>query len=352
MSAPIRAKVEADKLASPHLEENHGTRPENEHALAKPRVVRTLKDPPEIWDLVHETPAHFNPSGNFVARLTSRKTHRVLLLMLGVMLICGLAAFAFMTLRDGRTIGGVVAQVRERFGNSQTVLTSQASDPASASESALNAPVDAPANTSPSDAASALESELNAPLNTSPGAESVVDNTAPQPTGSQATDSQPTTPQPAVPSADNSVSAGQPLTNSTQPTGVSDAQTQASGPVVNNVSKRTASRAGRAAAWSGNKRVTVASGWQNADKPGDAPADKPSAKPSPTRGTSRVARPDSSGKPQTSQASQPLDLKRRYEKSSSDSASANKGSSTTLSPQLIAPPVTTSAPKAKVIQWP
>ncbi len=340
MSVPIRAKVEADRLAPPHLEENPGTRPENEHALAKPRVVRTLKDPPEIWDLVHEAPAHFNPTGNFVARLTSRKTNRVLLLMLGVILISGLAAFAFMTLRDGRTIGGVVAQVRERFGNSQTVPTSQASDPASASESALNAPV----TTSPRDAASIPESELNAlvntPVNTSPAAESAVENTAPQPT-----DSQPITSQPTVPSPDNTAFAGTALTDNTQPQSVSEAQAEANGPVVSNVSKRTASRAGRVAAWSGNKRVKVES-WQNADRPGNRPANKPYAMANPARGAT-------SAKPQTAQVSPPFDDKRTYEKSSSDSASAKKVSTTTLSPQLIAPPPTTSsAPKPKVIQWP
>ncbi|MEN3328685.1 MAG: uncharacterized protein V7638_3492 [Acidobacteriota bacterium] len=38
-------------------------------------VVKTLSDPPEIWDLVHEAPRDFNPSSAFVSRLMSmRKT--------------------------------------------------------------------------------------------------------------------------------------------------------------------------------------------------------------------------------------------------------------------------------------
>jgi hypothetical protein len=38
-------------------------------------VVKTLSDPPEIWDLVHEAPRDFNPSSAFISRLMSmRKT--------------------------------------------------------------------------------------------------------------------------------------------------------------------------------------------------------------------------------------------------------------------------------------
>jgi Ankyrin repeats (3 copies) len=51
--------------------------------------VKTLKDPPEIWDLVHEMPRSFNPRSAFISRLTSmRKTFVVgacvvVLLMVG-----------------------------------------------------------------------------------------------------------------------------------------------------------------------------------------------------------------------------------------------------------------------------
>ena len=39
-----------------------------------PLVVKTLKDPPEIWDLVHEEPQHFTARSAFVSRLKSMKT--------------------------------------------------------------------------------------------------------------------------------------------------------------------------------------------------------------------------------------------------------------------------------------
>lgn len=43
-----------------------------------PPPVKTLKDPPEIWDLVQEAPRSFNPRSAFVSRITSmRKTFAV-----------------------------------------------------------------------------------------------------------------------------------------------------------------------------------------------------------------------------------------------------------------------------------
>src|SRR6266536_212746 len=343
------------KLTLEYPEESLGTGQENEHASAKPQVVRTLKDPPEIWDLVHETPAHFDPTEAFVARLTSRKTE-LILAVLAVMFISGLAAFAVMTLRDGRNPDGAAAQLQEDRGTSQAVSASRASAPASAPESAMNAPVNAEVNTSPSPAASAPEPALNAPVNISTSAESVVDKSPSQPAAPAATDSQPAPRQLTVPSPDNAAFAGQASTDSIQPTGVSEARAQANGAVVNNISKRNAWRAGRVAALSGNKRVTVASGGQNADKPGNNPADnsadKPADKPRPSRATSPAAGHDTGAKPPTPQAPRTAERKEGEEKSSTDSASANKGSSPTPSPKLIAPPTATSAPKAKVIQWP
>lgn len=56
---------------------------------AMPIVVKTLSDPPEIWDLVHEAPRNFDPRSAFVLRFMSmRKTFAVgvcvvLLLMVG-----------------------------------------------------------------------------------------------------------------------------------------------------------------------------------------------------------------------------------------------------------------------------
>src|SRR5829696_5792286 len=43
-------------------------------AAAGSTVVRTLKDPPEIWDLVHPAPKGFDARSAFVARLSSMRT--------------------------------------------------------------------------------------------------------------------------------------------------------------------------------------------------------------------------------------------------------------------------------------
>lgn len=65
-------------------------------------VVRTLKDPPEIWDLVHEAPRGFNPRSAFLTRLQSiqagwvfRAAAAVVLIgagVVGVMLLRGVQA--------------------------------------------------------------------------------------------------------------------------------------------------------------------------------------------------------------------------------------------------------------------
>ena len=58
-------------------------------------VVRTLKEPPDIWDLVHETPAHFNPGTAFMTRLTSSATNMVLAGVL-VFLVSTVSAYGFL----------------------------------------------------------------------------------------------------------------------------------------------------------------------------------------------------------------------------------------------------------------
>ncbi|HEX5964843.1 MAG TPA: ankyrin repeat domain-containing protein, partial [Pyrinomonadaceae bacterium] len=55
-----------------------------------PIVVRTLKAPPEIWDLVHEAPRNFNARAAFVARLGSQKA----LLTLGIVVVVAIGTVA------------------------------------------------------------------------------------------------------------------------------------------------------------------------------------------------------------------------------------------------------------------
>jgi ankyrin repeat protein len=64
-------------------------------------AVKTLKEPPEIWDLVHEVPRNFNPRSAFVARIMSMKRTFALGACAAVLLIIGGTVGALM-LRNTR----------------------------------------------------------------------------------------------------------------------------------------------------------------------------------------------------------------------------------------------------------
>jgi len=62
--APTPAPVEPEPIKSLCVETS---------VAVIPTVVKTLSDPPEIWDLVHEAPRDFNPRSAFVSRLMSMR---------------------------------------------------------------------------------------------------------------------------------------------------------------------------------------------------------------------------------------------------------------------------------------
>ena len=66
-------------------------------ATSRDPKVRTLKEPPNIWDLVHENRREFNPASAFVGRLASR---RYLVFAAIVLIAAGGGAIAFMMLGD------------------------------------------------------------------------------------------------------------------------------------------------------------------------------------------------------------------------------------------------------------
>lgn len=65
------------------------TTPEPAPVAVAPAAVKTLKDPPEIWDLVQEAPRDFNPRSAFLSRLTSMKRTFALGACGAVLLIVG-----------------------------------------------------------------------------------------------------------------------------------------------------------------------------------------------------------------------------------------------------------------------
>jgi hypothetical protein len=58
-------------------------------------VIRTLKDPPEIWDLVHEVPRGFNPRAAFFSRAMSMKWTFAVAAFAGLLfaVACGVGLF-------------------------------------------------------------------------------------------------------------------------------------------------------------------------------------------------------------------------------------------------------------------
>jgi hypothetical protein len=58
-------------------------------------VVRTLKEPPDIWDMVHETHTEFKPGSAFIGRLTSSPLWLAAILLI----IAGGAVFWFVRSR-------------------------------------------------------------------------------------------------------------------------------------------------------------------------------------------------------------------------------------------------------------
>ncbi len=239
---------------------------EVEQNTAEPPVVKTLKDPPEIWELVqvHEMPGRFDPGLALVSHLSSRKA-KLILLTLTVVLISAVCTFAVLRLRGFQVLSGATAQGQEERGTNQSVPASQASK-------------------TPTSAGSVASDTTNSP-------------------------------------PENPVSASE--APSIQPTGVS----------VNDSSKRTAPFASPTTSFSGRK--AVGSNRQNPESQSRLAAAETAA--------SAVARP---------QTPPIASVTESDKKTSSDSALAKPKSNSTLSPQLIAPPTTSSTPKAKVIQWP
>jgi hypothetical protein len=62
--------------------------------VAVPATVQTLKEPPEIWDLVHEVPRSFNPRSAFIARIKSMKRTFAVAACVAVLLMAGVGVGA------------------------------------------------------------------------------------------------------------------------------------------------------------------------------------------------------------------------------------------------------------------
>ena len=98
--APVRVKHRPARVVDLPTPVTYTPMPVEREPAPAP-VVHTLKDPPEIWDLVHEAPRNFNRWSAFVSRTTSMKrTTALALVVVLILLVGGLGAFV---LRNSRT---------------------------------------------------------------------------------------------------------------------------------------------------------------------------------------------------------------------------------------------------------
>jgi ankyrin repeat protein len=111
---------------APESEPNRSAQYETSDATTDPAVappakdpkVRTLHEPPEIWDLVHETKTGFSPGSALVGRLTSL---RFLALAAMLLIIAGGAVFWFMRPRDSSVSATTKPPVQADSGNIKAV---------------------------------------------------------------------------------------------------------------------------------------------------------------------------------------------------------------------------------------
>jgi hypothetical protein len=114
-------------------------------AVVKTAVVRTLHDPPEIWDLVHEVPRGFNPRSAFLTRL---KATGLAFRVAAVAILIAAGVVGVMVLRgvQARNGGNLATHAK---ASSTTTINADRSSQQSSSSSEAQAPV-APAVAEPS----------------------------------------------------------------------------------------------------------------------------------------------------------------------------------------------------------
>jgi hypothetical protein len=151
--APVTKPAPVAKPTKPKTQEPVAAPPvqiDRRPAAAKPAaVVRTLSDPPEIWDLVHEAPRGFNPRSAFLTRLKSLNGGWVLRTAAAVVLI-GAGVVGVMLLRgaQARNDGPLVAPAKQPLATMSvpgaTANSANNSQPATVEPSASAAPSLAP----------------------------------------------------------------------------------------------------------------------------------------------------------------------------------------------------------------
>ena len=100
--------------------------------------VRVLKDPPEIWDLVHEAPRDFKAGSAFISRLTSMKT-KLALRVAAVLVVSAACVVGVLVLR-----GSQARSLPAEPAGNQPVPVTEVSGPLKGEDTGTVTPSDAP----------------------------------------------------------------------------------------------------------------------------------------------------------------------------------------------------------------
>jgi len=101
-----------------------------------PVAIKTLKDPPEIWDLVHEVPRGFNARSAFLSRLKSMRTSFAVRAA-AVVVVSAACVVSLLVFR-----GSQARSLPVDVPASQSVVTSEASAPVNVDDLKTETPVD------------------------------------------------------------------------------------------------------------------------------------------------------------------------------------------------------------------
>ena len=277
------------------------------HAVDNPRVasserdpvVRTLKEPPDIWDMVHETHTEFRPGSAFIGRLTSS-----LLWLAAILLIIAAGAVFWFVMSRGSSM-------------SKTAVTTV---PAESRD--IKSLKSAPADTTVSSPAQEQISTPTGTRNSNPATATAASS------------------QPAPESSTASSSKAEPANTLARPVKSTDLKN-------NQAAQATSSRTP-----SGEKprqqNLPSAGMFSDANLSGKDKQDAAKASSSKTARGEVVGLTGNKDGTQTSAASGP---KSDNQKPGSPAAT-KKDSDKAPGPQLITPAKANSTPKAKVIPWP
>jgi hypothetical protein len=136
--------------------ETHAPKPKPAPApvtvAAAPAEIKTLKDPPEIWDLVHEVPRGFNAGSAFISRLKSMGTSFTLRVAAGVIVsaACVVSVLVFRGSQarslsvDEPAAQSVVATEVSAPGNLENTKSETAVDPSTVEANELSHHAESP----------------------------------------------------------------------------------------------------------------------------------------------------------------------------------------------------------------